>query len=104
MHHLILTFVFVKGKSLLLKEGCIREAQALESKTMNSESNQEFHSQYRHVVLYTVFPRSAVFGSKERETKSLVCCERRVPKYEIFPLYDVTLYFAPSSRFMCLEL
>ena len=54
MHHLILTFVFVKGKSLLLKEGCIREAQALESKTMNSESNQEFHSLIKGIPKFIV--------------------------------------------------
>ena len=35
------SFISIKGKSLLLKEGSIREAQQIESKSKSSENNQE---------------------------------------------------------------
>ena len=37
----IITFISIIGKSLLLKEGSIREAQAIDSKLKKSESIQE---------------------------------------------------------------
>ena len=35
---------FITGKSLLLKEGSIREAQALQNKIRKSENNEDFQN------------------------------------------------------------
>ena len=45
-------FVFIKGKSLLLKEGAIREAREIEIKTKNSENTQETQDLFKGTLSY----------------------------------------------------
>ena len=45
-------FVFIKGKSLLLKEGAIREAREIEIKTKNSENTQETQDLFKGRLSY----------------------------------------------------
>ena len=44
-------FCFLTGKSLLLKEGSIREAQALRNKIQKSENNQDFQNLMIGIVI-----------------------------------------------------
>ena len=45
----------ITGKSLLLKEGSIREAQAFRNKMQKSESYQDFQNLMIGIVILTIF-------------------------------------------------
>ena len=48
-------FCFLTGKSLLLKEGSIREAQALRNKIQKSENNQDLQNLITGIVILIIF-------------------------------------------------